>query len=110
MTNAQLEIADYTPPPPEPTNQDRFMAFHALNPHILAAIITEALDMKYAREHERGSVKRIVENLRWNPSFRVLHDGKDFKINNTYAAFYARLAMETEPRLAGFFETREKSV
>ena len=104
----QLDIADYTPPPPEPTNADRFLAFHGANPHVLAAIVSTALDMIDCRGMTRGSVKRIVEDLRWNPEFRTAH-GNEFKINNTFAAYYARLAMDTESRLSGFFETRERT-
>lgn len=106
----QLAIPDYTAPAPEPTNFDRFMAFHSANPHVLAAIISLALDMIDCRGMTRGSVKRIVEDLRWDPDFRINRStGEPFRINNTFAAFYARLAMDTEPRLCGFFETRERA-
>lgn len=105
----QLAIPDYTAPAPEPTNFDRFMAFHSANPHVLAAIIFAALILKNEHGHARGSVKRIVENLRWSPSFRTAHGDREFKLNNTFAAFYARLAMDTESRLSGFFETRERA-
>ena len=105
----QLAIPDYTAPPPEPTNADRFLAFHGANPHVLAAIVSTALDMIDCRGMTRGSAKRIVEDLRWSPEFRTDTRGGEFKINNTFAAFYARLAMDTESRLAGFFETRERA-
>lgn len=32
--------------------------------------------------------------------------GDEYKLNNDYRAFYARLLMANEPELAGFFETR----
>jgi hypothetical protein len=32
--------------------------------------------------------------------------GDDFKLNNNYHSRYARLIMEREPGLDGFFETR----
>ena len=107
--NVQLAIPDYTAPPPEPTNADRFIAFHGANPHVLAAIVSTALDMIDCRGMTRGSVKRIVEDLRWSPEFRTARDGKEWKLNNTHAAFYARLAMDTAPRLRGFFETRDRA-
>ena len=108
MTSAQLTLDDYTAPAPAPTNYDRFFAFHSANPHILRTIIQEALCMKFAGGDKRGSVKRIVESLRWNPAFRTDTQGGEYKLNNTHVAYYARLAMDIEPRLRGFFETRGK--
>jgi hypothetical protein len=31
----------------------------------------------------------------------------DFKLNNNYSSRYARILMDEEPELAGFFQTRE---
>ena len=106
--SAQLTIDDYVEPSPPPSNRDKFLAFHAANPHVLDMIVAAALDKILCCGKTRGSVKNIVESLRWNPDFRTDTRGGEFKINNNFPAFYARLAMDTEPRLRGFFETKER--
>ena len=49
--------------------------------------------------------KAIVERLRWH--YHIVRDlGEEYAINNNYTAYLARFAMEREPRLQDFFETR----
>ena len=88
-----------------PTIQERFEAFHAANPHVYTAMRQLALGMKQ-RGETRWSTKAIFEILRWAWLMRTA-DPSGFRLNNIYTAGYARLLMEREPLLAGFFETRE---
>ncbi len=84
---------------------DRFREFHAEHPEVYREFVALAREAK-AAGMEKGSAKLITEVIRW---YRLTR-GKDrdgFKINNVYVSRYARLAMEQEPDLAGFFETRE---
>ena len=49
--------------------------------------------------------KMLIEQMRWLWHERTT-DVSGFKLNNTYASFYARLLMEREPQLRGVFELR----
>lgn len=81
----------------------RFEGFHRENPHIYQAIVRIALDLK-DRGFPKCGMKMIFERLRW--LYAIQTRGEDFKLNNNYTAYYARVVMAAEPRLQGFFETR----
>jgi len=88
------------------TIQERFEAFHDANPHIYRMLRALALGWVYAgRTH--GSMKMFWETLRFQ-SGTVNSLGEPYKLNNDFTALYARLLMEREPALAGFFEIRER--
>ena len=53
---------------------------------------------------KRWSIWSIANVLRWQ--YAMENEGGDFKLNNNFLAYYARLLMETTPELRGFFETR----
>lgn len=55
---------------------------------------------------KRIGAKAIAERIRWHYSVRK-SAGQSYKLNNNYVSFMARFAMDREPRLYGFFETRE---
>lgn len=86
------------------TIQERFEAFDRANPHVRAALRNLALMMQ-ARGVRRYGMKGLFEILRWR--FAIQTEGDEYKLNNIYTSRYARLLMDTEPRLAGFFATRE---
>ena len=46
----------------------------------------------------------IINRIRWETS--VVTTDKDYKINNDYKPFYARLFMEEHPTYNNFFNTR----
>lgn len=60
------------------------------------------------RRGKRIGAKAIWERIRWFYSVRKV--GGDYKLNNNYAAYMARFAMERVPELAEFFETRAVGV
>lgn len=91
---------------PTMTHQERFEAFHAMNPHVLEALrelAMHALD----RGHGRIGIKMLWEVLRWKRMMRTTDPHSEYRLNNNYHSRYARLLMEREPRLAGLFETRK---
>lgn len=94
-------------PEREATLEARFRAFHAANPAVydeLAALARRAKSKGYARY----SIKALVELVRWHRSVETTTtDGEPFRINNSHSSRYARLLMQQEADLAGFFETRE---
>ena len=92
--------------PREATIKERFEAFHLANPHVYAAIVRMSLKAQ-ARGIERWSMKGIFEVLRWTTHVET-KTGDGWKLNNVFTAHYARMVMDREPELAGFFETRER--
>jgi len=84
-----------------PSIDERFARFHAANPHVFT------LFLRFANEaRSRGrktSAKAIIERLRWE---LVVETDEDFRINDHYTSRYSRLAIETDPTFADFFETR----
>ena len=93
-----------TPDWPNNRIEAAFWTFHAKNPKVY-----ELFDRftRYAigRGRKNFSVSIIVERIRWETTIETT-DG-DFKINNNYRAYYARLWMRDNPLYAGFFRTRE---
>lgn len=83
----------------------RFQVFHAEHPEVYREFVRLAREAR-ASGLPRVGAKLIAEVIRWNR----LTSGKDaegFRINNVFVSRYARLIMEREPDLEGFFETRE---
>jgi len=93
-----------------PTNanasiRDNFEAFHAANPRVYLELRRLALTL-WERGHKQIGIAMLFEQMRWEWYARTT-DTSGFKLNNNYRAYYARLLMEREPELAGFFTTRE---
>lgn len=84
--------------------EERFQEFHETNPHVYEQLRNLALRLK-RRGRTRYGMKGLFEVLRWQHAMET--DDPEFKLNNNYTAHYARLLMEREPELAGFFEIRK---
>jgi hypothetical protein len=77
-------------------------------PYFIFKWVTKEL-VRFALEAKNGGfgkygIRPIIERARWHS--RIETKGDDFKINNDYCSRYARLMMENEQHLRGFFETR----
>lgn len=83
-----------------------FLEFHRQNPHVYERLLELSLDLA-KRGHEHYGMKGLFEVLRWEEAMAT--KGSQFKLNNNYTAFYARMIMKRAPRLRGFFRTREQS-
>ena len=81
-----------------------FMAFHGDNPQVYKALTRFAREWKGAGK-DRIGVKCLYERVRWELS---LSTTGEFKLNNNYTAFYARLIMAQEPDLKNLFTTRRQ--
>ena len=88
---------------PEEPIGDRFRRFHAQNPAVYREIVRAARFLK-SRGFRHGGMKAIFERIRWH--WAVSTRGDAYKLNNDYTAHYARLIMDREPDLAGFFRVR----
>ena len=79
-----------------------FNAYHKANPSVYQKLRTLALRLKRVGASTYG-MKALFEILRYNA---LLQSDKKFKLSNNSTAYYARMLMKNEPRLAGFFQVR----
>ncbi len=91
------------------TLEQRFNDFHAANPRVFARML-ELARARLDRGEKFISVKALWEELRASFAKRNVSYNyePEYKLNNNHTAFYARLLVETEPRLAGVIETRKR--
>ena len=85
--------------------EEQFRAFHAANPHIYRLLRALALDYKRSGQSHCG-IKMLYEVLRYRSG--VYTTGEPYKLNNNFTSLYARMLMDREPELRGFFEIRER--
>lgn len=83
-----------------------FREFHQDNPEVYYRLTQLAKAWKNNISDKVG-IATIYEQLRWQLAMEKRADG--YKLNNNYAALYARLIMENEPELAGLFNLRERT-
>lgn len=89
------------------TLTERFVDFHTRSPDVYRLLVSLARQWVKATGRKRLGVATLYERVRWEMA--VATSDADFKLNNDYRAFYARLIMATEPDLAGLFETRRSA-
>lgn len=88
----------------KPINE-RFAEFHADNPHVYRELRRLSFELLDAG-NEVISMAMLFEHLRF--SHLTSRDrSSEFKLDNSYRAYYARLLMEREARLQGRFRLRE---
>lgn len=80
-----------------------FIAFHRDNPAVYSELKRLAMQLQRVG-HKQYGIKSLFEVVRWHTALNTGND--DFKINNNYGAFFARLLMHYEPELKGFFRLR----
>ncbi len=83
---------------------DDFRQFHAENPKVYDLLV-QFTRMAKDSGRQRFGIRMIWERLRWYVMIETTD--ADYKLNDHYHSRYARLIMDQEPDLAGFFETRE---
>jgi len=82
----------------------RFWAFHEENPRVyeLFQYFTFTLIQRGWKHHSSDAV---LHRIRWQTAIETTDP--QFKINDHYSAYYARLFMRDHPEHVGFFRTRE---
>lgn len=103
---ALLETHELILPPHEEgqTLEQRFRAFHQLNPWVFDALV--ALTREYVQGGaNRVSINMLTEVLRYR---RGRTRGDTYKLNNSHRAFYARMIMQEHPEFDGLFEIRRQ--
>lgn len=89
---------------PLPDRFVRWWGFHADHPHVFDLFVRYALTAK--RNDRKVGARCIWERMRWE--LQVEASGEPYKLNDHYPPYYARLAMQVEAELEGFFEVRGK--
>jgi hypothetical protein len=85
------------------TIQERFEAFHRLNPWVLHAL--ERLTADYLTHGARRvGIGMLFEVLRWR--YTTATEGDEFRLNNNYRSRYVRLLIERHPEWEPAFEVR----
>ena len=84
-----------------------FRAFHERNPQVYDELVRLAREAKRAGA-KKLSTRMLWEVMRWNQRSYLTTDdpGSEYRLNDHYTPYYARLIMDSEPDLAGFFEVR----
>lgn len=86
------------------TIQERFEAFHRLNPWVLDALVR--LTRTYVDAgHRRVGMKMLFEVLRYQ--YGIQTTGDEYRLNNNMTSRYARLLVQEHPELAPVFEVRQ---
>lgn len=87
------------------TLPERFDLFHRLNPHVADRLL-EMAQHRVRLGRRRLSMKLLFEVLR--DDAETYDPTSDYRLNNSYTAFYSRLLIERDPALAEVFETRRQ--
>jgi hypothetical protein len=82
----------------------QFRAFHRANPRVYELFV-RFTQRAIQRGHRNLSADMILHRVRWETAIET-HGADEFKINNNFSAFYARMFMRDYPRHDGFFRTR----
>jgi hypothetical protein len=83
---------------------ERFETFHADNPQVYNTLVRLARQwINHTGRHKLG-IATLFERARWE--LAISTTSADYKLNNTFRAWYARLIMANEPDLAGLFDCR----
>jgi len=98
---------------PEPTEaplsgsiRERFEIYNKANPQVLETLERLAERM-VARGRQRIGIKMLFEVLRWDYYMQTTDPNSEFKINNNYAPYYARLIIERHPDWCNLFQLRQ---
>lgn len=86
------------------TMLEQFNVWHRENPHVYALLV-ELAQKAHDTGRQRIGMKALGEVARWEHNLRT---SGDFKINNNYLAFYARLIARDYPHLAHLFTFRRQ--
>jgi len=87
-----------------PTIAQRFVDFHTKSPDVYHALVTLARQWLLNTGRKKLGIKTLFERARWELALTT--SDPDFKLNNNYAPYYARLIMHQEPDLDGMFDLR----
>lgn len=82
---------------------DKIIDAYLANPNVWKTFETFAL--KAAEKNKRIGAKAIMERVRWE--MQIEYNQAEFKANNNYTAYWARIFALKHPQYGDFFETRK---
>lgn len=92
--------------PPLFDDEPRFWEYHRANPQVYELFKRFTFE-KINRGAQHLGASAVAERIRWETSLNT--EGDEFKINNNYRAYYARLFMRDFPEHEGFFRVRRSA-
>lgn len=87
------------------TIAERFEQFHADNPEVYRVLVRLAREWINRTGRRHLGIGALTERTRWE--IAIATNDPDYKINNNYRAYYARLMMLQERDLRDIFDLRE---
>lgn len=88
--------------------EERFEDFHRANPSVYLGLVRLARQV-HARGFETYAIDALFHVLRWETVVGNANPTREdpFKLNDHFTSRYARLIMDLNPDLRGFFRTRD---
>jgi hypothetical protein len=83
--------------------EKKFYIFHRDNPRVyelFKKFTKQVIDRGYLRH----SARDIIHRIRWETT--IVTSDEEFKINDHYSPYYARMWMNDHPQYPDFFATR----
>lgn len=103
VSEPALQLALFEPNSPL---ERAFEDYHRANPQVYELFKQFTFEViRSGRRH--FSADAVLHRIRWEAAVKTT-DSEGFKINNNYAAFYARKFMKDFPQYEGFFRTRRR--
>jgi hypothetical protein len=82
----------------------RFDEFHAANPNVYDTLVRLAREWIDTTGRRKLAIATLFERARWEIALAT--NDPDYKINNNYKPYYARLIMARNQTLDGLFDLR----
>lgn len=83
---------------------ERFEQFAADNPNVYDVLVRLAREWVRRTGGRKIGIGALFERARWE--LAIATNDPDYRLNNNFRAYFARLIMLQEPDLAGLFELR----
>lgn len=88
----------------DPSTAQRFEEFHEANPKVYVVLVRLAREWVARTGRHNLGMKSLYERAHWDIAMAT--SDPDFKLNNDFTAYYARLIMAENPDLADLFDLR----
>lgn len=83
---------------------EEFDRFHRENPRVYQVLVRLAREWIHRTGRHKLGIATLYERTRWE--IAITTSDPDYKLNNNWRAYYARLIMLTEPDLDELFDLR----
>jgi hypothetical protein len=98
---------EFEPPEIDNSPAGSFHRFHEANPHVYKTLVFKCRQWRKRHREEKLGIRMLWESMRWDFAMKTeTTETPEFKLNNNYTSFYARIIMDNNPELRGIFEIR----